>query len=78
MEIERNVGGNERIARLVVGAVLVVVTAAGLLNLVNLESGAAVTAVLVLLLLVGLVLLVTGATQRCLVNQTLGIDTYAE
>lgn len=76
MDIEKNVGGYERIARAIVGPVLVIVALAGLAGVVSLGSGTAVTVGLVVALVVGAVLVVTAYTQECIVNQTLGINSY--
>ncbi|WP_225333461.1 YgaP family membrane protein [Halomicrobium urmianum] len=73
--MEKNVGGYDRIARLVVGPILLLVAVAVLAGVVTV-TGLLGAALIVGALLVGLVLLVTGFTQRCPLNDVLGIDTY--
>ena len=68
--MEANVGGLDRIARLVLGPVLGLVGLGVSLGALP-GSGLAGAAVG----LVGLVLLGTGITQRCLLHSVLGIDT---
>jgi NhaP-type Na+/H+ or K+/H+ antiporter len=68
--MQKNVGGVDRIARLVVGPVVLLVGIAALAGAVPLGTlGVAVA------LLVGAVLTVTGAVQRCPLNALLGVDT---
>ncbi len=64
---EKNVGGCSRIARFVLGPVLIVVGAAALTGLF---------AIAVVALLAGLVLTVTAATQKCPLNRAIGPNTY--
>ena len=80
----RNVGGYDRIARLVLGSALLVVGVVGVAT-VSLGVGATAAgsvpqaAVTGVLLLVGATLVVTGALQQCPLNDRLGIDTrYVE
>lgn len=68
--MERNVGGLDRTLRLVAGPLVALVGLALLLGYVG--GGTTLGA---LLLLVGVVLLGTGITQRCLIHRVLGIDT---
>jgi len=68
--MERNVGGYDKLARLVVGPVLVLVGIAVVAEL--LEFGLAVGAAA---LLVGVVFTVTGAVQKCPLNSLFGINT---
>lgn len=75
--MQKNVGGTDRIARLVVGPVLILAGIAGYAGLLALAVGPlpqALTAGIVLL--VGAVLLVTGLIQRCPLNRVLGFNTY--
>lgn len=68
--MKRNVGGIDRTARIVIGtlAVLAGITAfAGYLALGSVLGGVA--------LVVGVILLVTGTTQKCPINEAVGIDT---
>lgn len=67
--IEQNVGGLDRIARVGIGVIFAVIGFSMLLaESLPLAYGAIV-------LLVGIALLTTAATQRCLLNQLLGINT---
>jgi len=72
--MERNVGGNDRIARLVLGPVLIV-AALALYFEVLAVAGLLGAALIVAGLLVGAVLLVTGAVGYCPINRALGRDT---
>jgi uncharacterized membrane protein HdeD (DUF308 family) len=68
--MERNVGGMDRTARLVLGPLLAVVGLAIVLDVVSTSvylGGA--------LVLVGAILLVTGAVQQCPINSLLGVNT---
>jgi hypothetical protein len=68
--MERNVGGLDRTARLVLGPLLAIAGLAIVLGVVstNVYLGA-------VLVLVGAVFLVTGAVQQCPINQLLGVNT---
>jgi len=68
--MEPNVGGFDRTARLVVGAVLVVASAAAFLAEWELALFVGL-----MLLLAGALLLLTGTTRKCPVNRAAGIDT---
>ncbi|MFP4627307.1 MAG: YgaP family membrane protein [Natronomonas sp.] len=68
--MEKNVGGLDRTARFVVGIVLGI---AGIVILAGYWTLG--TTIGALALVVGLILLVTGATQTCPINQAAGIDT---
>ena len=73
----KNVGGYERIGRLVVGALLVLVGVGGYAGLVPLAwtgIGQALTGIVAVV--IGLVLLVTGYVQWCPLSGLLGISTY--
>ena len=68
--MDKNVGGMDRSARIVVGALLAVagiVVALGYWELGTLLGAGAIV--------VGAVLLVTGATQKCPINSVAGVDT---
>ncbi len=68
--MNKNVGGLDRSARLVVGSILAIagiVVAAGFWELGTVIGAGA--------LVVGAVLLVTGATQKCPLNSVAGVDT---
>ena len=71
MGMDKNVGGLDRTARLVIGALLVVAFAASYVGYFELGLTVGLAA-----LLVGAILLVTGTAQRCPINQAAGIDTY--
>jgi hypothetical protein len=69
--MEKNVGGTERIARLVVGALLAVAGVAALLG--YWAAGAVVGGVA---LVVGAVLFVTGTAEKCPINEAAGRNSY--
>ena len=76
--MEQNVGGYDRIGRLVVGMILLIVGIAGFAvgSAVSLAVGPIPQAVAAgIVLLVGAVLVVTGYLQQCPINRQLGIDT---
>jgi len=74
--MEPNVGGYDRVARLVVGTVLLVAGVAGYVGFVWVAHGPLPQALTsVALGVIGIVLLVTGVTQRCILNKILGVDT---
>ncbi len=74
--MDKNVGGMDRNARLVVGPVLAVVGLVLLAGLVSIGQGMLYTVVVpALLLVVGVVLSVTGYTQKCPLNSLLGVNT---
>ncbi|WP_265109214.1 YgaP family membrane protein [Halosolutus halophilus] len=68
--MERNVGGIDRIGRIVIG---VVVAIAGIAALAGYWAVGAVIGILALV--VGGILFVTGTTQKCPINEAAGIDT---
>jgi uncharacterized membrane protein YkgB len=74
--MEKNVGGYDRIARLVVGPILAIVGTAGLFGFVTIAAGTLGVALAAIALLVGLVFVVTGLTQKCPLNSVLGFNTY--
>lgn len=74
--MEKNVGGSDRLARTVLGPVLIVVGGAGLAGLVPFAPGLLGPALAAAVTAVGAVLLVTAATERCLLYALLGIGTY--
>jgi hypothetical protein len=77
--MKKNVGGMDRIARLVVGPLLIMTGVAGYVGLLTLAVGPlpqALTSVLVFL--VGIILLVTGLVQKCSLNRVLGFNTYSQ
>ncbi|MFC6787277.1 DUF2892 domain-containing protein [Halobaculum halobium] len=77
--MNKNVGGIDRIARLILGPILVLAGIAGYAGLLALAVGPlpqALTAILVFL--IGAILLVTGLVQKCPLNRLLGLDTYRQ
>lgn len=75
--MDKNVGGLDRNARLVVGPVLVAFGVAAVAGYLDVGLGGTVgLAVTALAIVVGAVFLVTGATQRCPANDLAGVDTY--
>jgi uncharacterized membrane protein HdeD (DUF308 family) len=73
--MEKNVGGSDRLVRLVAGPILLVLGALGLADVLTLAGGSPGTALSVIALLLGVVFVVTATTQRCLANALLGVDT---
>jgi len=74
--MERNVGGYDRIARLGIGAVLVLVGIAGYVGFVRVAYGPLPQALTsVALAVIGVILLVTGVTQVCFLNRLIGRNT---
>jgi hypothetical protein len=74
-----NVGGYDRIARLVLGPLLLLVGAAGYAGAVRLAVGPIPQALgAVLLAVVGLVLLGTGLSRQCLLYRPFGFSTSDE
>ncbi|WP_232703275.1 YgaP family membrane protein [Halobacterium wangiae] len=67
--MDRNVGGFDRTARLVVGVVLVLASAAAFAGV---WAGVVVG---LTLFLAGAILVLTGTTRKCPVNRVAGIDT---
>lgn len=75
--MEKNVGGIERIARLVGGFILVVVGVGVYTGVPQLAVGSTVrTAIVIAAVLAGARLLWTGTTQKCRLNRRLGRNTY--
>jgi hypothetical protein len=68
--MERNVGGYDRLARLVVGPVLLVAGVASIADLVSVGLPVAAVA-----LVAGAVLLTTGTVRQCPLNSLLGVNT---
>lgn len=74
--METNVGGIDRAARLLVGTILVLAGITGHAGVTPLAVGPVPQALAaVLLLILGAVLLVTGFTQKCVINRLLGVNT---
>jgi hypothetical protein len=75
--MDKNVGGYDRIGRLVIGAILLIVGIAGYAGVVGVAVGPVPQALMALILaLIGVILLVTGYTQKCIINRVLGMNTY--
>lgn len=75
----QNVGGYDRLARLVLGVLLVAVGIVGFVGLVDLAVlGLPALAVGIVAVLLGLALLVTGWMRTDPVTAALGIDTTAD
>ncbi|AXG08569.1 YgaP family membrane protein [Haloplanus rubicundus] len=75
--MNKNVGGYDRVWRFVVGAVLLVAGVVGYVGMVRVAVGPVPQALVALLLvLLGVILIVTGYTQTCLLNRLLGLNTY--
>ena len=77
--MKKNVGGTDRIARLVIGPLLALAGIAGYAGLLALTVGPlpqALTSVIVFL--IGTVLLVTGLVQKCPLNRLLGLNTHRQ
>lgn len=74
--MERNVGGYDRIGRIVVGAALLLGGIAGYVGIVWVAYGPLPQALTsIVAAVIGIILLVTGGTQRCPINSLLGINT---
>jgi len=71
--MDKNVGGIDRTGRIVIGPVL---TIAGIAALTGYWAIGAVTGVIAIA--VAAVLLVTGTTQKCPINEAVGVDTTPE
>jgi hypothetical protein len=74
--MQKNVGGFDRTARFVVGPILIIVGLAAFGGLITLAAGTLGLVIAAVALLVGLVLAATAVTQKCPLNDLLGIDTY--
>ncbi|SDC75994.1 DUF2892 domain-containing protein [Natrinema hispanicum] len=68
--MQKNVGGIDRTGRIVIGAIAVL---AGIVALMGYWAVGIVTAVIALA--IGAILLVTGMTQKCPINDAAGVDT---
>ncbi|WP_101294296.1 YgaP family membrane protein [Halegenticoccus soli] len=74
--MQKNVGGYDRIARFVVGPILLIVGLAAIGGFVTIAAGTLGAVLVAAALVVGAVLTVTAVTQKCPLNRALGIDTY--
>ncbi|MFC6875135.1 YgaP family membrane protein [Halobellus marinus] len=68
--MNKNVGGIDRTGRIVIGIIAGIAGIAALLGYWG--AGAVIGGVA---LVVGVILLVTGTTQKCPINEAVGIDT---
>lgn len=68
--MDKNVGGIDRTGRIIIGVIAAIAGIAALLGYWG--AGAVVGAIA---LVVGIILLVTGTTQKCPINDAAGIDT---
>ena len=68
--VNKNVGGIDRIGRIVIGVLVLV---AGLAIVAGVWEVSVIAGVVALL--VGVILLATGTTQKCPLNEAAGIDT---
>ncbi|ELY72276.1 YgaP family membrane protein [Natrinema pallidum] len=73
--MQKNVGGFDRGARIVVGPLLVLIGIAVLEGVLSLTAGAFGLALAVIALVSGAVLTTTAVTRKCPMNARLGIDT---
>jgi hypothetical protein len=74
--MQKNVGGYDRLARFVLGPILVIVGLAHVLGVLTIATGTLGLAIAAAAILVGAVFLVTATTQKCPLNNRLGFDTY--
>lgn len=75
--MEKNVGGYDRLGRFVIGGLLLVVGIAGYIGMLRVAIGPVPQALMALILvLIGVILLVTGYTQKCPINSMLKMNTY--
>ncbi|WP_435347152.1 YgaP family membrane protein [Haloarchaeobius sp. HRN-SO-5] len=74
--MEKNVGGYDRLARFVLGPVLILVGLAALGDVLTIAAGTVGVVVAVVALLVGVVLTATAVTQKCPLNSVIGLDTF--
>lgn len=74
--MEQNVGGPDRMVRVLVGFALLVFGGAGYLGIVTLATGPVPQALAsAIAILVGLVLFATGVARKCPLNRLLGVNT---
>lgn len=68
--MDKNVGGIDRIGRIVIGIVVAIAGIAALTGYWAVGTVAGVVAIII-----GAILLATGTTQKCPINEAVGIDT---
>lgn len=77
--MEKNVGGLDRTARLIVGPILLLAGIAGYAGLLVLAVGPIPQALAsVIVFLVGAILTVTGYVQKCPLNRLVGLNTFRQ
>jgi len=76
--MQKNVGGYDRIARFIVGPILILVGAAAFGGIISLAAGALGPVLAGVAILVGAVLTVTAMTQKCPLNAAVGLNTYGD
>lgn len=76
--MEKNVGGYDRIARFIVGPILIIVGVGAFGGFVTLAAGQLGFVLAGLAVLVGAILSVTAATQKCPLNAAIGLNTYTD
>jgi hypothetical protein len=75
--MDKNVGGYDRVGRLVIGGVLLVAGIAGYAGMLRVAVGPFPQGLLALVLvLIGAILLVTGYIQKCPIHSVLGMNTH--
>ncbi|MFC6720516.1 YgaP family membrane protein [Halobacteriaceae archaeon SHR40] len=76
--MQNNVGGYDRIARFILGPILIIVGAAALGGLLTLAAGTLGLVLAGIAVFVGAVLTVTATTRKCPLNAAIGLNTYKE
>lgn len=72
-----NVGGADRVVRLLVGSALLLLGGAGYLGIVGLATEPVPQALAsIVAILLGLVLFATGIARKCPLNRLLGVNTF--
>jgi len=74
--MEKNVGGYDRLARFVLGPLLIILGIAAVTGIVSLGTGTLGVALAAVALLLGVVFTATAAMQTCVLNSLLGVNTY--
>lgn len=76
--MEKNVGGYDRIARFIVGPILIIVGGAALGGVLTLAAGTLGAVLAGIAVLIGAILTVTATTRTCPLNAAIGLNTYEE
>ncbi|MEF8775014.1 MAG: DUF2892 domain-containing protein [Haloarculaceae archaeon] len=76
--MHKNVGGYDRIARFIVGPVLIIVGGAAFAGVIALAAGTLGLVLATVAVLVGAVLTVTATTQKCPLNAVIGLNSFQE